>query len=460
MVRWIPGEGQEEKELLAALGIESVEELFKDIPAAARMKKIGLEEPRTEIEVVERIDKLLAKNTPLTEIHSFLGCGLYERYTPAVVDGILQRSEFYTSYTPYQPEASQGVLQALFEFQSLWVELTDMEVANASLYDGATAMGEAMLMARRLTQGHRFLVPSSLFWERRSVLENYAPLSEMEFVEIPIDDRTGRLDLGFIERESKKDCFGVLVEYPDSLGILQEDLPKVKGSIGDVPLIVSADPLALTVLEPPGSWGADIVVGEGQGFGIPISYGGPLLGLIAVRSKDVRMLPGRVAGATVDRSGRRAFTLTLQTREQHIRRSRATSNICTNQTLMALVFLSYASALGPRGLSRLARTLTERAHKLAEVLGKVPGLRAPRFASPFLWEFAVGLPTSDVTGFLTAMKDEGVLAGVPLQDPRPGAKVLPYPAYLTSVGERTTMRGIEEHAKAAAKCLVSKGGSA
>jgi glycine dehydrogenase subunit 1 len=455
LVRWIPGDGEEEKELLAALGISSVEELFRDIPASARMKRIGIEAGRTEAEVVERIDQLLAKNTPLGELHSFLGGGLYERYTPAVVDGLIQRSEFYTSYTPYQPEASQGVLQSLFEFQSLWVELTDMEVANASLYDGSTAIGEAMLMARRLSHGHRFLVPSSLFWEKRSVLENYSPRGDVEFVEIPIDPRSGRLDLGFIEREARKECFGVLAEYPDSLGILQEDLPRVKAAIGDVPLIVSADPLALTILEPPGAWGADIVVGEGQSFGIPLSYGGPLLGLMAVRHKDVRMLPGRVAGATVDRQGRRAFTLTLQTREQHIRRSRATSNICTNQTLMALVFLSYATAVGPRGLRRLATSLTEQGHALAGALAKVPGLRVPLFEAPFLWEFAVGLPTEDASSFLRSMRSEGVLAGISLQDPRPGAKKLPFSAYLTSVGERTTEKAIAEHAAAAGRCLAA-----
>ena len=453
MVRWIPGNGEEEKALLDALGLSSVEELFRDIPPSARMKRMGLGAPLEEREVVEHVDRLLEKNQTQGSLDSFLGCGLYDRYTPAVVDGILQRSEFYTSYTPYQPEASQGVLQTLFEFQSLWVELSDMDVANASLYDGATAMGEAMLMARRLAPGHRFLVPSTLFWERRSVLENYAPRKDMEFVEVPCDPRTGRLDLGFLEREAKRDCFGVLVEYPDTLGTLQVDLPKVKEAIKDVPLIVSADPLALTLLEPPGAWGADIVVGEGQGFGVPVSYGGPLLGLISTRKEHVRMLPGRVAGATVDHEGRRAFTLTLQAREQHIRRSRATSNICTNQTLISLAFLAYACAVGPSGLTRLASRLSEEGHRLARALKEVPGLRAPLVDAPFLWEFPVGVEGLSIPEFLDGMYEEGVLAGVPLQDPRPGARAHPHPGFLTSAGERTDGKSIERYARAARKVL-------
>lgn len=455
VVRWIPGNGEEESLLLKSLGLGSVEELFRDIPEKARIRKIGLDPPMSEMQVVREVDRLLAKNRTLEEFDAFLGAGLYDRYTPAVVDGILQRSEFYTSYTPYQAEASQGVLQTLFEFQSLWVELTDMEVANASLYDGATAIGEAMLMARRLSSGHRFLVPSTLFWERRSVLENYAPRTDMEFVEIPADPKTGRLDLGFIERESRRDCFGVLVEYPDSLGILQQDLPRVKGAVGERPLIVSADPLALTLLEPPGNWGADIVVGEGQGFGVSSSFGGPLLGLIACRHRDARMLPGRIVGATTDGAGRRAFTLTLQAREQHIRRSRATSNICTNQTLVSLAFLAYATAMGPKGLAQLASELAARGQELARALREVPGLKAPLVDAPFLWEFAVGVEGRGTDEFLRSMYGEGVLAGSSLADPRPGALPPRFPGYLTSVGERTDTAAIERYARAARKVLGS-----
>ncbi|MDE1820390.1 MAG: aminomethyl-transferring glycine dehydrogenase subunit GcvPA [Euryarchaeota archaeon] len=449
MVRWIPGDGEEEKALLAELGLSSIEELFRDVPAAARMSRMGLGAPLEEPALVAAVDRILSKNQTLGSFDAFLGCGLYDRYVPAVVDGILQRSEFYTAYTPYQPEASQGVLQTLFEFQSLWVELTDMEVANASLYDGATALGEAMLMARRLAPGHRFLVPSNLFWERRSVLENYTPPGDCQLVEVPVDSGTGRLDLEFIAREARNDCFGVLVEYPDSYGIVEEGLLDLRRAIGDTPLVVSTDPLALTLLEPPGAWGADIVVGEGQGFGISPSFGGPLLGLIASRHRSLRMLPGRIVGATTDVEGRRAFTLTLQAREQHIRRSRATSNICTNQTLMSLAFLAYATALGPKGLARLAGDLTEKAHRLASALARVPGLAAPLYDAPFLWEFVLGTGRWDPREFLEAMERRGVLAGVWPEDPRAGRPSLAYNGVLVAAGERTDDEAIERYRKAA-----------
>jgi glycine dehydrogenase subunit 1 len=435
--------------MLSELGISSVEELFRDIPKKARMKKIGLGAPLEEEEVLLDIENLLGRNRPLGNFDSFLGGGLYSRYSNAMVDGILQRSEFYSAYTPYQPEASQGMLQALFEFQSLWIELTNMEVANASLYDGATAMGEALLMASRLHAGHRFLVPASLFWERRSVLENYARGLGAQMVEVPWLP-SGQLDSDFIEREAKKDCFGVLVEYPDSFGLLQEALPSLKPRIGDVPLVASADPLSLALLEPPGSWGADIVVGEGQPFGAPLSYGGPLLGLMACRKAGVRQLPGRVVGATKDRDGRRAFTLTLQTREQHIRRSKATSNVCTNNSLVALAFLVYATTLGPSGLRRVALKHSEKVHKLAEALKGVKGLRAPLFSSPFLFDFVVGVESGKPKDFLSAMAKRGILAGTLLQDPRPAAKPLPFQGYLTSVDWRTDDKAIARYAKEAA----------
>jgi glycine dehydrogenase subunit 1 len=436
--------------MLSELGISSVEELFRDIPKKARMKKIGLGAPLEEEEVATEINNLLSRNRPLGNFDSFLGGGLYSRYSNAMVDGMLQRSEFYSAYTPYQPEASQGMLHALFEFQSLWIELTNMEVANASLYDGATAMGEALLMASRLHSGHRILVPASMFWERKSVLSNYARGLGAEIVEIPWQSNTGVLDADFIAREAKKDCFGVLVEYPDSFGILQESLPSLKPKIGDIPLIVSADPLSLALLEPPGSWGADIVVGEGQPFGAPLSYGGPLLGLMACRKAGVRQLPGRVVGATKDRDGRRSYTLTLQTREQHIRRSKATSNVCTNNSLVALAFLVYATTLGPSGLRKVALAHCEKVHKLADALKNVKGLRAPLFSAPFLFDFVVGLENGKARDFLSVMAKRGILAGTPIDDPRPTAKPLPFQGYITSVDWRTDDKSIARYAKEAA----------
>lgn len=456
-VRWIPGEGGDEAALLSALGLTQVEELFKDIPAKARLRQLGLPAGLSEEQVVGRVGGLLAKNRPLAEFDSFLGGGLYQRFSPAVVDGLLQRSEFYTSYTPYQAEASQGMLQALFEFQSLWLELTDMEVANASVYDGTTGLAEAALLARRLHPGQRLLLPASLDWESRSVLENYTGAHGIKLVTIPIDPVTGALDLGFIEREARVDCFGAITELPDGHGIPQEVLPRVKSSIGDVPLVVRADPLALSVLEPPGRWGADIVIGEGQGLGVPLSYGGPLLGLMAGRRRDMRLLPGRIVGATQDREGRRAFTLTLQTREQHIRRSRATSNICTNQSLMALAFLIHVSAVGPRGLRSTAQQLAERSHELAAALAAVPGLKVPRYTGPFLHEFVMEVTGLPVNEFLAGLVKSGVLGGRALNDPRTGGS--PQSSLLVSVGTRTDAEAIARYAEAARKVLAS-GGSA
>ena len=453
MVRWIPPT-EEDASMLAELGISSVEELFQDIPRKALVRKIGLAKPLGEEEVVDRIDGLLDRNKPLGEFDSFLGGGYRSLYQPAVVDGLLQRSEFYTAYTPYQAEASQGTLQAIFEFQSLWAEMTGMEVANASLYDGATAIAEAMLMARRLHPGRRFVVPKSLFWERRSVLENYARGTGAEMAEVPWDPATGELDVDALKRECANDCFGLLVEYPNSIGVLEESLPTLKSLIGDVPLVVAADPLSLLLLEPPGSLGADIVVGEGQGLGSSPSYGGPLLGLMATRKAHVRQMPGRLVGATRDRAGRRAYTLTLQTREQHIRRSRATSNVCTNNALVALSFLLFASARGPRRMRELIESLAERTHHLADALSRVEGMTAPKFRGPFLTDFVVGLDGVDPSRFLEAMAERKILAGTSLADPRPGAAPLGFSGLLTSVDGRVDHRAIDRYAKAAAEVLA------
>ncbi len=442
--------------MLRALGLSQIEELFRDIPPKARVQGLGLPPAREEEEVIREVDRLLRPNRPLEDFDSFLGGGIYSRPVPALVDGILQRSEFYTSYTQYQPEASQGMLQALFEFQSLWVELTGMEVSNASLYDGGTARGEALLMARRLHEGNRFLVPSTLSWETKSILKNYGKGPGAHLVEIPQDPETGRLDLDFISRESRKDCFGILTEMPDPLGLLHDEILDLRSRIGDLPWVVGTDPLALLGLEPPGDWGADIVVGEGQGFGIAPSYGGPLLGLMACRRRDIRQLPGRLVGQTQDHDGRRAFTLTLQTREQHIRRSRATSNICTNQALMTLAFLGYASALGPRGLFRALERSSASAHRLQEGLSRLPGLRAPAWPLPFLYEFPLRTP-SPPRALLDALFQRGILGGIPFPEHRPGSPSAPFPGLLVATGPATDERAVDRYVEAVRSSLPPGG---
>jgi glycine dehydrogenase subunit 1 len=458
--RWIPNEPGEEAALLEALGIPSVDALFTDVPKKARIGRLGVGPGHEEPEVVHQVDRILERNKPTSKFASFLGGRIVPRYAPAAVDSIVSRSEFYTSYTPYQPEASQGMLRVLFEFQSLWVELTGLDVANASLYDGATAAGEALLFCRRIHEGRRFLVPASLPWEEKSVLQNYASGPRLSVEEIPYDDRTGRLDLDFVRTAvGAGDVFGLLADVPNGFGHIDEGVAELKGILGTVPLVVSADPLSLTVLEPPGNYGADVVVGEGQGFGISPSYGGPLLGLFSCRSEYVRSAPGRIVGATQDVDGRPAFALTLQTREQHIRRSRATSNICTNQSLMALAFVVYATLVGPRGLAELQRGLSEKARTLASALGGIDGIQAPRFDAPYLGEFTIELTRGTSEEFLDRLRRKKILGGHSLADPRPGASQ-PAERVLVAPSEAVGEKEIQKYARAARAAVDAVGRSA
>jgi|HubBroStandDraft_1064217.scaffolds.fasta_scaffold02514_4 glycine dehydrogenase subunit 1 len=446
--------------MLEALGISSVEQLFTDVPKKARIGRLGVGPGHEEPDVVRAVDQLLERNKPLSKFANFLGGRVSARYSPAAVDSIVSRSEFYTSYTPYQPEASQGMLRVLFEFQSLWVELSGLDVANASLYDGATAAGEALLFCRRIHEGGKFLIPASLPWEEKSVLQNYAMGPRLELQEIPYDDRTGRLDLEAVRTAvAAGDVFGMLADVPNGFGHVDEGVAELKGILGKIPLVVSADPLSLSVLEAPGHYGADVVVGEGQGFGMSPSFGGPLLGLFACRHEHVRSSPGRIVGATRDVDGRTAFALTLQTREQHIRRSRATSNICTNQSLIALAFVVYATTVGPRGLAELQRSLAEKARTLASALGAIDGIQAPRFDAPYLGEFTVELKRGTAAEFLDRLRRRKVLGGYSLADPRPGA---------SSSGERILVapsdtvgpKEIAKYARAARTAVEAVGRSA
>jgi glycine dehydrogenase subunit 1 len=296
-------------------------------------------------------------------------------------------------------------------------------------------------------------VPASLPWEERSVLENYASGPGLRVETIPYDERTGRLDLEFVRAAvAKKDVFGVLADVPNGFGHVDEGVPELKSILGEVPLVVSADPLSLSVLEAPGQYGADVVVGEGQGFGISPSFGGPLLGLFACRKEHVRSAPGRIVGATVDTEGRRAFALTLVTREQHIRRSKATSNICTNESLMALAFVVYATSVGARGLARLQTSLAERARTLASGLGSVDGLKAPRFDAPYLADFTIELTRGTAEEFLDRLRRKKILGGHPLKDPRPGATA-PTERILVGIPERASEKDIQKYVKAAATAV-------
>ena len=371
------------RQMLAAIGVSSIEELFEDIPTAVRLgRALELDPPLSEVELLDHLEALASRNVHTGAELSFLGAGIYDHYVPAVVDAVLQRGEFLTAYTPYQPEMSQGVLQAIFEFQTAICELTGLEVANASGYDGATVAADACLMAKRATGRAKVLVGETVSPQLRRVVKTYAHGFELEVVEVP--SRGGVLDPNEVERLAA-DAAAVIFQQPNFFGCLEPapELAAAAASAGALP-VAHVDLLSLGVLEAPGQYGCALAIGEGQGAGNRLSYGGPHYGFLSARQDLVRRMPGRIVGETTDVAGRRAYVLTLQTREQHIRREKATSNITTNQTLLALAGLVYLSWLGPSGLRELGELcigLTELAKSTLDV--------ELAFERPTFKEFAV-----------------------------------------------------------------------
>lgn len=401
---YIPHTPRDIEEMLKVVGLPEVEALFSDIPAEVRrrFRPLGLP-PRDEIWVFRYITGLSERSTG-RKLIPFLGAGLYDHYVPPVVGHILTRAEFYTAYTPYQPEISQGTLTWMFEYQTMVCELTGMEVANASMYDGATALAEAVYMARRAVGGDVVLVPKSLNPHVREVLATYAWAAGLRLVDVPYDE-AGQLKLG----EIPENTCALIVQEPNFFGVI-EDLSGLKERLGRAFLIVYVNPIALGILEPPGKFGADVVVGEGQVLGLPLSFGGPLLGLFATKMEYLRRMPGRISGRTVDAEGKEGYVMAFQTREQHIRREEATSNICTNSALCALAATVYLAALGPEGLKKVALLSMERAHSLAEKIFSLPGFR-PAFSGPFLYEFAVA--GEDAEGAVQKLRENGIAVASP-----------------------------------------------
>lgn len=404
---------RDEGAMLKALGIKDVEELFSDIPDKIRCE-LTLPKGMDELALVKELKKILGKNKTAEEMSSFLGAGVYNHFIPSAVDAIVSRSEFYTSYTPYQSEVSQGILQALFEYQSLICELTEMEAANTSMYDGATALGEACLMAKRINRKNEIIVPKVLSWEKKSVLENYCKGSGMNVKEVGFDPNTGKINLEHLTELITKDTSAVYIENPNFFGVLEDNLDELRKISEGKVLIAGVNPLSLAVLKPPGEYGADIVVGEGQPLGLPMNFGGPLLGIFACRKEHLRMMPGRVVGLTTDKNGKRAFCLTLQTREQHIRREKATSNICTNESLCALASASYILLLGGQGLQRVALKNMTLAKELMERISKVDGFEAPIFKVHHFNEF-VARCDKDWSDINTHLIKQGIHGGLPLK---------------------------------------------
>lgn len=412
---YIPATPDEQREMLAALGADSADRLFDGIPEALKLKRpLDLPGPMAEQDLAAHLRELAAKNRHAGEADCFLGAGAYDHYIPAVVDALAGRQEFYTAYTPYQPEISQGTLQAIFEYQSLICSLTGMDVANASLYDGATAAAEAAAMACQATRRNEVLVARSLHPQSRSVLETYARFNGIKLREIPW--QSGLLDFGALEEALSENTAAVLLQSPNFLGMVEDvgraaELAHSRKAL----LAVSCDPISLALLKSPGELGADIVIGEGQAMGSPLSYGGPYLGFFAAKEALTRKMPGRIVGETTDHEGRRGFVLTIQTREQHIRREKATSNICSNQALMALRATIYLAALGRQGLKETAQLCLQKAHYAREALLGT-GRMAPLFEgenAPFFKEFPLAVK-GDPKELLPWLLAQGILGGYPL----------------------------------------------
>ncbi len=407
---FIANTDEQREQMLAAIGVEGIEDLFADIPAELRCKGLNVPPGLTEQEVRAKIAALGEHNS--SGLISFLGGGFYDHFIPAALGAIVSRSEFYTSYTPYQPEISQGTLQAVYEYQSAICRLTGMEAANASLYDGGTAVYEAIMMALRITRRRKVIVDDTVSPIYRKMVRSYTNNLGIALLETPSDE--GLPDRRAIAEQIDDDTAAVIVQNPNFFGCLDDmtdlaDLVHRRGGL----LIVSCYPISLGLLKTPGQMDADIVVGEGQSLGMNVSFGGPYLGFMATRMKYVRKMPGRIAGRTVDAQGREGFVLTLQAREQHIRREKATSNICTNEGLCALTSLVYMSLLGKRGLQELGEVCARKADYARSLLVKVPGVTM-RFPGRWYFnEFVLNLPIA-ADKVIRGLFNRGLAAGFPL----------------------------------------------
>ncbi len=417
---FIPHTEADVEAMLAAIGVKSIDVLFDEIPAALRNAELKtVPAAMNEMEVTRLMQERAESDG---QYLNFIGAGAYEHHIPAAVWQIVTRGEFYSAYTPYQAEASQGTLQLLYEFQTMMASLTGMDVSNASLYDGASALAEAALMAiRSHKKGRQVLIPRNVHPVYRKVVETIVRNQRIGLVEIPFDTRAGNTTLEALEKGISDDCAALVIAQPNFFGVLEDvdamtDWAHARGLL----VIACVNPVSLALLKPPGEWGksgADIVVGEGQPLGVPLSSGGPYFGFMACKQDYVRQMPGRIIGRTVDRDGRPGFTLTLQAREQHIRRSKATSNICTNQGLLVTAATIYMSLVGPEGLARVAAQSHANILALRARVEKIPGVE-PVFASPVFHELVLRL-NSPATDVLRAMEAQGILAGFALTDDYP-----------------------------------------
>jgi len=407
---YLPHTAEDRKAMLAAIGVEKAEDLLADIPADLRLDRpLNLPQALSEPDLAKHLAALAGSNSDLQQYTCFLGAGAYDHYIPSVVDHILRRSEFYTAYTPYQPEISQGYLQALWEYQALIAELTGMAAANSSLYDGGTAIAEAAMLAAGVNKRSQFLVASTVHPHYRAVLNTYAIDRGYQLNEIAYRD--GVLDDRDLQDKCSKAVAAVIVQSPNFFGCIEDLQAVVDAAHAQGALVIAVvDPISLGLLEAPGKLGVDIVVGEGQSLGVPLSFGGPHLGFFATSEKLMRKIPGRIVGQTVDGDGNRGFVLTLQAREQHIRREKATSNICSNQALCALAAAVYLNTVGQEGFQQVADLCLHKTHYAYRQLTAIKGVEAV-FGAPFFKEFVVRLnkPAAQVNQQLLADKIIGGL---------------------------------------------------
>jgi glycine dehydrogenase subunit 1 len=438
---YLPLTQQDRKEMLATIGVATFDELIANIPRSLVHPPLELPQGMSEFETRAYLKDLLAQNTTAHQLVSFLGAGSYDHFVPAVVRHVISRGEFYTAYTPYQAEASQGTLQTIFEYQSMIAEITGLDVANASHYDGATAFAEGCLLALNFNQRKRILVGRSVHPEYRRVLATYLSGTNYEIVEIPFTSE-GALDREFLKRELHTDVGCVAVACPNFFGLVEDiedvsDLAHKQGAL----FVTTGHPMAYAVFRSPGEFRADIACGEAQPFGLPLNFGGPYVGYFANTRSLVRKMPGRLVGMTRDRMGRRAFVLTLQAREQHIRREKASSNICTNQALCALAVCVYLAAMGEEGLREVALVNVERAAELRDAIARLKGYEVP-FQGPVFNEFVVR-SRKPAKRLLDKLLKQGVIAGFDLSQDYPELEN----HFLVAVTETKTRADVENYVR-------------
>jgi glycine dehydrogenase subunit 1 len=444
-VRYIPQTEEDCQKMLEAIGLKKVEDLFEPISKGYRLSKpLNLPEALSEPDLLRTLQGL---QSPLLE--TFLGAGAYHHFIPTVVSALASRSEFYTAYTPYQSEISQGTLQAIFEYQTLMCQLTGMEVSNASMYEGASSLAEAVLMAHRITKRKKVLLSQAIHPEYQKVIQTYIDPDQQEIIWVPYEKEAGRTDGKVLLSLLDGEVNAVVVQNPNFFGII-EDLQPIIDKVhenGSLMIVGFSEAIAYGILKPPGAMGADIVAGEGQSLGIPLSFGGPYLGIFTTREKFVRMMPGRLVGETVDLEGKRGFVLTLAAREQHIRRERATSNICTNEGLCALMATIFLSCLGKEGLRELAIMNLSKKEYVKKVVFRIPSCQ-PAFSSPTFNEFVLRIG-GEPEKVLEKLKGKKIVGGLPL------AKFYPeLPQHiLITVTEMNTKEGIDRWAEALEKAL-------